>query len=214
MHAAPAHLHPAGRRVPSAQSLAPSAKLPTQSHPAEKAVSNSLQEQLLKLGLVDEKRARQAQQVKRQEKRRGGGQVEAQRTHAQKAQAEKAERDRQLNKQRQEEAERKARMAQIKELIDANRLPKGDGDVAYNFIDGSKVRRLYVNPGVHRQLVDGSAAIVKLRGQYNIVPLAVAEKIRERDAACIVTTPGDVATDTPEADDPYAKYQVPDDLMW
>ena len=177
-------------------------------------MGNSLQEQLLKLGLVDEKRARQTQQAKRQEKKRGSDQAEAQRAQAQKAQAEKAERDRQLNKQRQEEAERKARMAQIKELIDANRLPKGDGELAYNFIDGSKVRRLYVNPNVHRQLVDGSAAIVKLRGQYNIVPVAIAEKIRERDAACIVTTPDEVATDTPEADDPYAKYQVPDDLMW
>ncbi|MFA5529082.1 MAG: DUF2058 domain-containing protein [Thiohalomonadaceae bacterium] len=179
-------------------------------------MGNSLQEQLLKLGLVDEKRARQAKQQKRQEQKRdpAAAQKDARRQQALKAQAEKAERDRELNRQRQEESERKARAAQIKQMIEANRLPKGDGDVTYNFIDGRKVRRLYVNPEVHRLLVNGGALVVKLHGQYNIVPVAVAEKIGERDAACVISPPEAPPSATPAPDDPYAKYQVPDDLMW
>jgi uncharacterized protein YaiL (DUF2058 family) len=179
-------------------------------------LGNSLQDQLLKLGLVDEKRVRQTRQEKRQQDKKGGNATrnDEQRRQAQKAQEEKAERDRRLNRQRQEEAERKARAAQIRQMIDANRLPKGDGDITFNFIDGRKVRRLYVNADVHRQLVNGGAAIVKLHGQYNIVPAAVADKIRERDAACVVSATGGDASAAPDADDPYAKYQVPDDLMW
>ncbi|MGE0079860.1 MAG: DUF2058 domain-containing protein [Thiohalomonadaceae bacterium] len=179
-------------------------------------MGNSLQEQLLKLGLVDEKRVRQAKQQKRQEQKKNpaAARNDAQREQALKAQAEKAERDRELNRQRQEEADRKARLAQIKQMIDAYRLPKGDGEVAYHFIDGRKVRRLYVNPEVHRKLVSGGALVVKLHGQYHIVPAEIAGKIRERDPACVISAAETPPSAAPDPDDPYAKYQVPDDLMW
>lgn len=177
-------------------------------------MGNSLQEQLLKLGLVDEKRLRQTKQQKRQEQKNPAANKDALREQALKVQAEKAERDRELNRQRQEEAERKARLAQIKQMIDASRLPKGDGELTYHFIDGRKVRRLYVNPEVHRHLVSGSARVVKLHGQYHIVPAEVAEKIRERDPACVIDVPETSSSANPNPDDPYAKYQVPDDLMW
>lgn len=126
--------------------------------------------------------------------------------------AEKAARDRELNRQKQEAAARKAAIAQIKQLIETHRLPKGDGDAAFNFVDNGKVKRLYVNAVVQRQLAAGSAQIVRLHGQYDIVPAAVAEKIRLRDPGCVI------AREAPQSEageaDPYAKYQVPDDLMW
>jgi len=177
-------------------------------------VGNSLQDQLLKLGLVDEHRAKKLKsdkhkQAKRQRNRKGKA-VDQDKQQAQQAQAAKAERDRQLNQQRQEEAERKARLAQIKQLIEANRLPKGDGEIAYNFTDGQKIKRLYVNETVHQRLSGGSAAIVKLHGQYNIVPADIAEKIRQRDEACVIL----LNQSKPDEDDPYADYPVPDDLIW
>ena len=58
----------------------------------------------------------------------------------------------------------------------------------------------------------GSAAIVRLGESYEVVPADVAEKIRARDAASVVDT--GAADSTPDEDDPYKDYQVPDDLMW
>lgn len=181
-------------------------------------MSNSLRDQLLKAGLVDEKRAKQVgQEQRRQSKQqpgKGKAEAEAARRRAQQAQAEKAARDRELNRQQQEEAQRKALRAQIKQLIEQNRLPKRDGEIAYNFTDGQKVKRIYVSEPVRQQLGSGAAVVVKLHGQYDIVPAAIADKIRERDPACIVTRDEPAAAEKPAEEDPYADYQVPDDLMW
>jgi hypothetical protein len=45
-----------------------------------------------------------------------------------------------------------------------------------------------------------------------LVPRTIAEKIAERDPSIVVTV-NRSATAIAE-DDPYAAYQVPDDLMW
>lgn len=49
--------------------------------------------------------------------------------------------------------------------------------------------------------------------KYELVPLKVAEKIRELDASVVIAL--HVPEKKPVAeDDPYADYQIPDDLMW
>ena len=45
------------------------------------------------------------------------------------------------------------------------------------------------------------------------MPAAALEKIRERAPAFAVETPQD-APSKPDENDPYADYQVPDDLIW
>ena len=62
------------------------------------------------------------------------------------------------------------------------------------------------------KLVSGSLAIVKHGQGYEIIPRDVALKIQERDARRIVVL--NVATEEVSADDPYAAFQIPDDLMW
>ena len=59
--------------------------------------------------------------------------------------AEKAERDRLLNLQRKEEQEKKAIVAQIKQLIESNKIDRKEADVAYQFTDDKKIKKLYVN---------------------------------------------------------------------
>ena len=55
-------------------------------------------------------------------------------------------------------------------------------------------------------------AIVCLGERAELVPRVIADKIAERDASLVVRAKKvDAAVD---ADDPYAAYQVPDDLMW
>jgi hypothetical protein len=181
-------------------------------------MGNSLFDQLKKSGLVDENKAKKAKhnqyKSKKQKTKKGSAaQVDEAKLLAQKAQAEKVERDRQLNQQRNEEFEHKAIVAQIKQLIETNRIEDRDGDVVYNFTDANVVKRIYVSEQAHKHLTSGRLAIVKLGEGYELVPVPVAEKIKQRDGQCIIMCE---QTDEPELDenDPYADYKIPDDLMW
>lgn len=180
-------------------------------------MGNSLQEQMLKAGLTDEKKllkAKKAKQRKEKEQRHVKQKPEDEVTRlARQMRAQEVARDRELNRKKNEEANRKAIQAQIRQLIELNRLEQGEGDLAYNFSDGSRVARVYVNPQQNGQLSRGQLAIVKLGEQYEIIPGVVAEKIALRDESIIIVyhkgSEG-VAVD----DDPYADFKVPDDLMW
>lgn len=176
----------------------------------------SLRDQLLNAGLVNEKQAKQAtKQKQKQERLERKGQIEkddSQRQAVTQAQQEKAERDRELNRQQQEKLDQKARAAQVKQLIDNSRLPKLDTDDYYNFVDGKKVKRISVNALLRDKLSRGSLAIVRHGGGYEIIPRDAALKIQERDAQRILLL--NIQTEEPDEDDPYAAYKVPDDLMW
>ncbi|MBA1262006.1 DUF2058 domain-containing protein [Stutzerimonas sp. NM35] len=179
-------------------------------------MSLSLRDQLLKAGLVNEKQVKQAgKQQKKQQRLVHKGQAEkddSQREAALKAQAEKQARDQELNRQQQQKAEQKARTAQIKQLIETSRLPKLTTEDYYNFVDDKKVKRLSVNKLMRDKLSSGSLAIVRHGGGYEVIPREAALKIQERDPRRIVQL--NVQTEAPDADDPYAAYQIPDDLMW
>lgn len=182
-------------------------------------MGNSLQDQLLKAGLVDEQKLRQARSSKRKQVKQGGkgakGGVSAEaREAAERARREKLERDRALNRERQEEAARRARENEIRQLIHTHRLVREGGDMAYNFTDGSALKRLYVKKEQHAGLVAGRLAIVRQDEFYELVPAELVERLRERDAGALVlvfNAPSDAASDE---SDPYAEFQVPDDLMW
>ena len=179
-------------------------------------MSMSLRDQLLKAGLVNEKQVKQAgKQQQKQQRLEKKGQVEiddAQKQAAVQAKAEKVARDQELNRQQQEKVEQKARAAQIKQLIETTRLPKLSGEDYYNFVDDKKVKRLPVNALMRNKLSTGGLAIVRHGGADEMVSRDVAVKIQERDPRRIVLL--NTATEAPDADDPYAAYQVPDDLMW
>ena len=177
-------------------------------------MSLSLRDQLLKAGLVNEKQAKQAGKQKQQRLEKKG-QIEvddSQQQAALQAKAEKIARDQELNRQQQEKAEQKARAAQIKQLIEVSRLPKLTTEDYYNFVDDKKVKRLSVNKLMRDKLSSGSLAIVQHGGGYEVIPREAALKIQERDPCRVLLL--NTQTEAPDADDPYAAYQVPDDLMW
>jgi uncharacterized protein YaiL (DUF2058 family) len=176
----------------------------------------SLQDQLLKAGIVDKKKAKdikkeQRKQAKQQPK--GSVQVDEAKEAAKRTLAEKVERDRQVNKQLQAEAEKKAIHAQIIQLVSLNRIDRRQGDVAYQFTDQKKIKKIYLTAALQEQLVKGKIAIVKLAEQFDLVPAPVAEKIRQRDESIVVLQNSNDSAEIDE-DDPYADYQIPDDLMW
>jgi len=181
-------------------------------------MGNSLFEQLKKSGLVDENKAKKAKQsqyksTKQKTKKGVAAKADEATLLSQKAHAEKVERDRQLNQQRKEAAEHKAVAAQIKQLIELNSIEDCDGEVTYNFTDANKVKHLYVSEQIHKHITSGRLAIAKLGEGYKLVPTSVAEKIKQRDAQCIIACE-QTTEQAPDENDPYADYKVPDDLMW
>lgn len=179
-------------------------------------MANSFGDQLLKAGLVKKDQLNKAKKSKhkqrKQESRKQAGAVSETAAAVQQAAAEKAARDSELNRQQQQAAEHKAVQAQIRQLIELNRLPTDDGELGYHFQDGTAIRKLFVSEEVHGKLTRGLLAIVKIDSSYAVIPSVVAEKIRLRDADCIIGN----ATSQQEGgeDDPYEDYKVPDDMMW
>lgn len=180
-------------------------------------MANSLQEQLLKAGLVNKKQASGIKKEKRkQEKMERKGQIERvdeARENAQRAMQEKAERDRELNRQRNEAAQQKAILAQIRQLIETSRLDRRGAGVDYNFTDGTRIKKILVTQAMLDQLSIGRLSIVKFDEKYDVVPKAVADKIRQRDERYVIVS-NTVSAETAAEDDPYADYKIPDDLMW
>ena len=181
-------------------------------------MGNSLFDQLKKSGLVDKSKAQkvkhsQYKNKKQKSKKGAAAQADEATLLAKKAQAEKVERDRQLNQKQKEEAECKAIAAQIKHLIETNCVEERGGDIVYNFTDANVVKRLYVSAQIHKHLMSGYLAIAKLGESYELVPVPVAEKIKQRDEQCIIMCEHG-AEPALDEDDPYVDYKVPDDLMW
>ena len=176
----------------------------------------SLQEQFLKAGLVDKNKVKLANQDKNKQKkveRRTGTQsVDEARLAALETQRKNAERARELNAQRDAAANQKAIVAQIAQLVLKNRQSKGHGDIAYNFTFNNKIERMYVSAAVQAHLMAGRLVIVCQGGVVELVPRIIADKIAERDPALVVRV--NKASTEIDEDDPYAAFQIPDDLMW
>jgi hypothetical protein len=176
----------------------------------------SLQEQFLKAGLIDKNKAKLASQDKSKQKkierRTGTHSVDEARLAALDTQCKNAERARELNAQRDAAATQKAIVAQIVQMVQKNRQSKGAGEIAYNFTHDKKIERLYVSAAVQAHLMAGRLVIVCQGGATELVPRVIADKIAERDASLVVRV--NKASTGIEADDPYAAFQIPDDLMW
>jgi uncharacterized protein YaiL (DUF2058 family) len=184
-------------------------------------MGNSFGDQFLKAGLVDKNRLEKAkkskrkqQKLKQKQKAEVVDETAVAAEAARKAAAQAAEQDRELNPRQKAAAEARAIQAQIRQLVEQNRLAEIEGDVAYNFQDGSLIKTLHVTETVRDKLARGLLAIVRFDAGYALVSATVAEKIAQRDAACIVSRAGNRSAEEADEDDPYAEYKVPDDLMW
>ena len=182
---------------------------------------DSLKEKLLKAGRVDKKGANKAKKDRQKQSKAARNtsarSVSRKPTAAQHAQAKRVERDRELNQQKQKQVEQKAVFAQIKQLITLNKVDRGTGEIAYSFVYKNKVRKIYVTDTIRQQLSLGRLAIVRLvlksERLFEIVPAAVAEKIAQRDEHSVVQL-NLTADRAGSEDDPYADYQIPEDLTW
>ena len=177
---------------------------------------NPLQEQLLKAGLVN--KAKAAQVVREQAKKHKGkapAPPSAEHVDAQRLQAEKAERDRAIAAKRNAQARAHEAHTQVRQIVEAHKV-KREGEIAYRFTDGGRIRDVLVNEALRAQLAAGTLVIVRHGEGYELLPRVAAEKVAERDAAMIVLDHGRTETGSgKDADDEYYKqFEVPDDLVW
>jgi uncharacterized protein YaiL (DUF2058 family) len=189
----------------------------------------SLQDQLLKAGLVKKQNAKKIQADKRKaqnQSRKSNTVVENEAALlAEQAQQEAKRKSQLLNEKRQQEAEKKAIAAQIKQIIEMNSIDRSEGEVesltSFNFTEQNsntkKIKTLQLSAKNHGLVSRGQIAIAKLQDNYHLIPVAAAEKIMQRDISYIaLLNPTETTDDTSQngEDDFYADMQVPDDLMW
>ena len=194
-------------------------------------MAGSLQDQLLGAGLIKKQKAKNINTAKKkavkQSRANKTALVNKAAELAEKAQREQREKSQLLNKQRQKESENKAVMAQIRQIILLNSIDKSpkkmneDSLQAYNFTCDKKIKTLYVSPQNHDLISNGKIAIAKLieekQDVFYLIPATAAHKISERNCDAIVLLNNEnsnMNTSDVDATDPYADFEVPDDLMW
>lgn len=184
-------------------------------------MTKSLQDQLLGAGLINPKKAKQiskenrkANKEKIKNKDNTPGETQAAILEAQR---QKLERDRELNLKLKQEADKKALAAQINQLVNHYRLKRDSGEQEYNFKDGTLIKKIRVTPQMSEEIVRGRLCVVRCGESYELIPKPVADKIRERDASCVVvynSKSNDEASSPASDDDYYAQFEIPDDLVW
>jgi len=180
----------------------------------------SLADQLLNMGVVDKKKAKKSQHQKRQTVNqnrkavKSGKEVQGDGMQQQLDQAarDKQQRDLELNNQRDEQQAQKALIAEVRQIIQQHTItvPK-DAELAYNFTHNNKIKKLYITESQQKELTQGYLAIAVVDKDYALIPDKIAHRIDSRLPELVIRSQAEQATD---ANDPYADYQIPDDLMW
>ena len=175
----------------------------------------TLQEQMLKAGLVSSKKAAKVQRTAKKSR------VQAREAREAVEENKKAqiERDKLLSEQQKQAVLAKEFKAQLKKLIEMNRITVARGNITFNFTDGNLIKKIEVDKQTQAQLINGRLAIARLvinasgDCEYAIIPAVVADKIAQRDADSIVLNSA-LSQEEQDEDDPYADFKIPDDLMW
>ena len=175
----------------------------------------TLQEQMLKAGLVTSKKVAKVQRTAKKSR------VQAREAREAVEENKKAqiERDKQLSEQQKQATLAKEYKAQVKQLIEMNRIIVAKGNIDFNFTDNNLIKKVAVDKLTQSQLISGRLAIARLvvegsgEYQYAIIPAVVADKIAQRDADSIVLN-STLSQEEQDEDDPYADFKIPDDLMW
>ncbi len=184
-------------------------------------MAGSLQDQLLKQGLINKNKAKKIQREQQHKKRVSQKHktelVDEAKVAAEKALKEKAEQDRKLNEAQKAKNEEIAIAAQIKQLIETNNIAIESKDIAYLFTHNGKPQSLVVTRAQEEQIKKGRLVIVQQSasnsGEFQLVPSQIADKIAARNASYIAHQ-ADLQQLDQDEEDPYADYQIPDDLMW
>ncbi|MCK4864544.1 MAG: DUF2058 domain-containing protein [Gammaproteobacteria bacterium] len=180
-------------------------------------MGNPFQDQFLKAGVVTKQQVKKAQSVsnkkKKEQRSKKNTAVDENKLKAQQAAKDKADHDKALNLRKEEQAKQKATSSEIDQLIKTNCVKRNDEyDIIYNFEHRKKVNRIYVNAEIKQQVIDGKLGIARIEGRYELIPKIIAEKIQQRNEKRVILF--EKEEQVIDENDPYAEFQVPDDLTW
>ena len=178
-------------------------------------VKNALQAQLLKAGLVDNKKAKKLSKQAVHEQRTGQSNEAELKAKIEQDLQEKLAKDQALNLEKKRLLEEKTLHASVVQMINHHKIKDSDGEISYQFIDEGKIKKVYINQKIYNALVSGSLVIAKNGDSYAYLPKALADRINEKLEGFILVNHADQNnTETTDEEDPYAAYVIPDDLMW
>lgn len=181
-------------------------------------VKNALQAQLLKAGLIDAKQAKKTNKQNQHAKKTGQNDQQQLQAELAKAKSDKQAKDHALNQEKQQRLEQKSLMANIIQMIKQYQIKEIDGEIGYQFIDESKIKKIYVNQQVYNAIVSGSLVVAKIitpqPTQYALIPQALAKRIEAKMTGYIIGLQQQQQDQTTDEEDAYADYVIPDDLMW
>ena len=187
-------------------------------------MSNSLRDALLNAGVITKEKAdkaagsqrRKAHQSQKQSKKARTAAPDPTSAKARAAQAhtEKVARDKELNRKRDEAKARSELGQRMAEMIKSSAVNDPAAEIPHNFVEGRHVRRLYVTAEQHKALLAGTMAIAPVGKRHYLIDAETMEKVQRMNPEQKLYLFKEEDSQTPAEDDPYAGYEVPDDLMW
>ena len=189
-------------------------------------MGNSLRDELLKVGLVGEERAENKRRSKRHKagpgKKRKQAPVQspsepsvATSTHVLRENRRRTARfvrDSTLSGGSVAENAKKAQRRKIQELIKSARLNDAQAALAYYFVKGKRIKRIYVTQDQHAQLTSGAVVVAALEGNHHLLTRSVAEQLLDLAPQTVLCGAADAPAG--DADVDGNEHPVPDDLMW
>lgn len=177
-------------------------------------MGSSLQDQFLKMGLVNKKKYNESKKSRHKKVVKAEAKDNEIAEMAKQALVEKKKQAQQHNKKRQAEQQAKEATAKARQLIETHKISYEEGSIAYNFKDNTTIKKIFLPQKAIDSLAQGKSGIVKLAGEYQFVPADIIYKIRALNNKMIVLFNSPSANKGNDEDDPYAEFEVPDDLMW
>ena len=181
----------------------------------------SLQDQLLKAGLTTKQKTRQANsdQRKKNKQKRSGVQHDAslQETVQQdlaQQKNDKLAKDNALNEEKKKQLIAKEQQLRIKQILVHHQLKNIKGDNEYNYTFDNKIKKLALDLQTHKALINGRLSVCGFEEETYVVTSETAEKLAELDTQIILVQNEKVVEENTDENDPYADYQIPDDMMW
>ncbi len=184
-------------------------------------MTNALQEQLLKAGLATKEQIEKANQPRRPRKHHKKSHPKKPRnvkpTHKKVSDgidlkdafaARRREEQKEVAQKKTDNARRKANKEKINQLIKKNAIDTKGGEIEYQFIVGSSIKKIWVTETQKQQLLEGKVGVTFLGSKRCLIPLNAIDEIRQLDPKKVVSLAS--AEKLPEENE----HIVPDDLVW
>ena len=177
----------------------------------------SLQEQLLKAGLANKQSAQKIRSDKRKKNKAiRKNQQQADTTLQDELNAKKqqqVDKDAAKNLAIKVALDKTSELGKVRQMIAQLHIKDFSGELEYNYVLDNKVKKLYLDPINHNALVKGRISICAFEEVVYLIPSKAAEIIATVDSSYLLLMNDNQPVEVDD-DDPYADFQIPDDLMW